>query len=310
MSESCPAPQTARIPDPREVLDGIKRAKILALLTMGCSRRMAAKQAGFAASTITRTAERDLEFHSQIAEAEAQADVRALRLISRTAQQEKYWRVAAWMLERRNPDEYGRRAPFTFTGTQVEELLLRGLKDVVSAVPKERLPEVFMNYHDLLSDVAEAANLPPMRPEDLIAAMLPAPKEKAEEEQPPEPAVQRTPIAPRDVQTAATTSGKMSPAVPLAPSRNGSAAAKPLVEREECAAPRRTSCLERFVQRTPKRELQTAGTKRVTDSNMCNTFSKGGEWRELLTMSQVLDVKDLTTCGDLCNTDEKRELVA
>ena len=259
MSESCPAPQTDRIPNPREVLDGIKRAKILALLAMGCSRRMAARQVGCAASTITRTAERDEEFHNQIADAEAQADVRALRLISRTAQQEKYWRVAAWLLERRNPEEYGRRAPHTFTGTQVTELLLRGLKEVVRSVAEENLADVLVRFHDLVSDVAESANLPPMDVEELLALTLPSPAEEDADEPSPEPADEPSP---KPVVAAARNGSRTAPPnevpsarpAPQANGRTAQAAENPI------HGPRRNSCLEQFVQRSPRPELQAAGT--------------------------------------------------
>jgi hypothetical protein len=283
MSETCPAPQTARIPDPREVLDATKRAKIIGMLTMGCSRRMAARQVGCAPSTITRTAERDEEFREEIAEAESQADVRALRLIRNTAQQERYWRVAAWILERRNPEEYGRRAPHTFTGTQVTELLLRGLRDVVAAVPDEKLPDVLVSFHDLLSDVADSANLRPMEFDELLAEALPEPEEEAaegeEDKKQPDVSPQRTQFAPRDVRPAPAAAGNMPPIGNVVPSLNGNAAkplaerdeyvslaavkpstVKPSAERDDRLAPHRTSCLEQFVQRKPKPELQTVGT--------------------------------------------------
>jgi hypothetical protein len=257
------------------------------MLSMGCSRRMAAKQVGCAPSTITRTAERDEEFGQDIADAESQADIRALRLIRNTAQQEKYWRVAAWILERRNPEEYGRRGPFTFTGTQVTELLLRGLRDVVAAVSGEELTNVLTRYYDLISEVAEKAQLRPMDPEDLLAEVMPEPEEAAEEEtaqeeatadkndgKQPETPLQPIHLAPRDVRPAAAAPAKSPLAEKPAPQRNGSAtkphadreeyvnlaAVKPSAEREEYAAPRRTSCLEQFVTRIPKQELQTVGT--------------------------------------------------
>jgi hypothetical protein len=294
MTESPSAQQSARIPGPREVLDASKRAKIIGMLSMGCSRRMAARQVGCAPSTITRTADRDEEFREEVAEAESQSDIRALRLIRNTAQQERYWRVAAWILERRNPEEYGRRAPHTFTGTQVTELLLRGLREVVTAVPEEVLPDVLTSYYDLLSNVAETANLRPLDPEDLLAEVMPDPEEGTTDQETrdeetadeaaepqaevapkqPEVPLERTHLAPRDVRPDAAVPSKTSPADKVAPSRNGSAvkphtdreeyvslaAVRPSVEREECASPRRTSCLEQFVTRSPKQELQTAGT--------------------------------------------------
>src|SRR5258708_888280 len=134
-NEKSATEETARTQDPREVLDPFKRVKILALLEMGCSRRMAAKQVGCAGSTITRTADREPQFHAELARAEGQSDIRALKLLRRTSEQEKYWRVAAWILERRNPEEYGRRAPHTFTGEEVMSLLARGMQNAMSAIP-------------------------------------------------------------------------------------------------------------------------------------------------------------------------------
>jgi hypothetical protein len=131
MNEIADTSETVRQDDPREVLDGIKRAKIVAMLEMGCSRRVAARHVGCAASTITRTAQRDPDFAAELWDAESQAEVEALKLIRRTMQEEKYWRVAAWMLERRDPEEYGRRAPFTFRGGDVISLLQRIMELVI-----------------------------------------------------------------------------------------------------------------------------------------------------------------------------------
>src|SRR6516225_3919571 len=112
-----------RKPDPREVLDVKKRTKICGLLSLGYSRNMAAEYVGCDPSTISRTAKRDEAFRSQLADAESETSIDALRLIRHTGSQERYWRAAAWVLERRHPDEYGRRAPNTFTGEQVMRIL-------------------------------------------------------------------------------------------------------------------------------------------------------------------------------------------
>jgi hypothetical protein len=88
MTATCPSPQTAGIAEPRAVLDSRKQARILALLAMGCSRRMAARQVGCDPGTIAHATECDEKFHAQLCDAEAQADMRALQLINHVAEQE------------------------------------------------------------------------------------------------------------------------------------------------------------------------------------------------------------------------------
>jgi hypothetical protein len=128
-----------------------------------------------------------------------------------------------------------------------------------------------------------------MDPEDLLAEVLPEPEDEAAADEaadeatepkadaaPKQPAAppERIHLAPRDVRPAQATAAKSPPAEMPSPSRNGGsakphadreeyvslAAVKPSAAREECAVPRRTSCLEQFVTRIPKQELQTAGT--------------------------------------------------
>jgi hypothetical protein len=92
------------------VLDETKRRMIIALLMNGSSRRMAAGFVGCAPSTITRTAARDAEFAAQLARAEGNAETEALSLIRKAAHKERYWRAAAWLLERKNPSSNKRLA--------------------------------------------------------------------------------------------------------------------------------------------------------------------------------------------------------
>ena len=64
--------EPARKPVSREVLDQAKRGKVLALVSLGCSRRMAAAKVPCAHTTIGRTAARDQQFAAALAEAECQ----------------------------------------------------------------------------------------------------------------------------------------------------------------------------------------------------------------------------------------------
>jgi hypothetical protein len=147
-------------PHAAEVLDEAKRAAIVSMLAVGCSRRMAAKQVGCDHATIARTAERDPVFAAQLAEALAGADMKSLRLIDRATDQEKYWRAAAWILERRNPEEYGRREADTFTAEQVGEMLSSFHRAVVKAVPDDCREKVMEAFDEAMREVARRVRRP------------------------------------------------------------------------------------------------------------------------------------------------------
>jgi hypothetical protein len=151
---------TALVPAERkrhgaEVLDDDKRTAIVTMLAAGCSRRMAARHVQCDPSTITRTAVRDSDFAAQLAEAQAGADLKALRLIDRATDQEKYWRAAAWLLERRNPEEYGRRPPDTFTAEQVADVLAGFFREVLPIVPADCGQAVTEAFDHSVTSIAE-----------------------------------------------------------------------------------------------------------------------------------------------------------
>lgn len=105
----------------RLALDEIKRREVGAILAMGCSRATAAKYVGCAASTILRTSLRDRAFRDELRRAESSAEVIQLRHIHTAGK--KNWRAAAWMLERKFPEQYAQRAPGTVTREQIARLL-------------------------------------------------------------------------------------------------------------------------------------------------------------------------------------------
>ena len=86
------------------ILDELKRREILAILTVGCRRRTAAKYVGCTVQTISNTAARDPDFAKQVRQAEQQAEIGALKEIREAGKEPRHWRAAAWLLERRNPD--------------------------------------------------------------------------------------------------------------------------------------------------------------------------------------------------------------
>ena len=107
----------------RGILDDVKRGEICAILAVGGSRRTAARYVGCAASTIRNTAKRDEDFMRAILQAESKHEVLHLSYINSAAKDGRYWRAAAWALERKYPNRWAQRDPRQFTLEQVFDLL-------------------------------------------------------------------------------------------------------------------------------------------------------------------------------------------
>ncbi len=101
-------------------LDETKRREICALLTAGAGIRQAARYVGCSASTIHREAARSEEFREQMRRAEATAQLAPLQSMRQAAQ--THWRAAAWMLERSDPDRFGRRHQKTLGPKEIRAL--------------------------------------------------------------------------------------------------------------------------------------------------------------------------------------------
>jgi hypothetical protein len=148
------------------VLDETRRRKILALLANGSSRRVAARIAGCSHSTIVRTAQRDPEFAAELDAAEHKCEIEALRQIRTAAQNGRYWRAAAWLLERRNPRDYARRSPTTLSEEDAAHLAMR----VAEPIVYEMTDEQFDRFQDRLYEAVRA-----FYEEEQLAKYLPIP---------------------------------------------------------------------------------------------------------------------------------------
>jgi hypothetical protein len=125
-------------PGPKYVLTDEKKQAILAILGVGCSRHVAARYVGCSDSTIANTAARDPAFGEAIGKMMSQAEVSLLKRIRDAAKKDKYWRAAAWTLERVYPQRYARRNPDVLTVDQIANLLERFAQIVVDEVPVAR----------------------------------------------------------------------------------------------------------------------------------------------------------------------------
>lgn len=114
----------------RTALDEGKKREICAILAVGCSRATAAHYVGCHPDTIRRTAMREEEFALELQRAESKHEVLHLTHINKAAQDARYWRAAAWALERRWPGRYGARRSDAFSFEQVAHVLAQ-FADVV-----------------------------------------------------------------------------------------------------------------------------------------------------------------------------------
>jgi hypothetical protein len=137
------------------VLDEARRRTIIALVSNGSSRRMAAAYVGCSPSTITRTAARDPEFAARLARAEGNAETEALALIRKAARKERYWRAAAWILERKNPADFGPCKRDVVTEDRLRRVLGSLATLVVKDISDEKFEHVLWRLDQIRLDEEE-----------------------------------------------------------------------------------------------------------------------------------------------------------
>jgi hypothetical protein len=154
------------------VLDEEKRRKIIAMLANGSSRRVAANYVGCAPSTITRAILRDGEFAAAVAQAEQNTEIDALRHIRNAARNNRYWRAAAWLLERRNPQDFAKRPPHAFTDDQIVQLFLKVTSSFIAKMSDDDFDQAFEQLDALVREI----RIDPKKADVPYSSQLPAPK--------------------------------------------------------------------------------------------------------------------------------------
>lgn len=116
-------------------LDATKKGQILAIVSLGGTRGMAARFVGCTPRTIRNEARRDPEFAAALAKAADAPELSYLQSIRKAAQETRYWRAAAWALERTRPQRYAPRRPDTISFAQMRRFINELVAIVTDEVP-------------------------------------------------------------------------------------------------------------------------------------------------------------------------------
>jgi hypothetical protein len=150
-------------------LDEGKKREVLAILTVGCSREAAARYVGCSPQTIRREIERDGQFAAEVARSEQQAEVYFVKSIRQAAQKEQYWRAAAWFLEHRRPEQFGKRSGDTVTRHQVNRILGQLAEIVIEEVSSVDCRKQILTRLQLLLDGLNSTSSVEEAPQTLAA---------------------------------------------------------------------------------------------------------------------------------------------
>ena len=138
------------------LLDKIKRREICAILAVGCSRRVASRYVGCPPSLIRTTIAHDEEFAREVERAEQLAEIEHMQIIKDVAKEKRDWRAAAWVLERRNPDDYATRKADTLTMDQVRQLLAQFVEILVEEIPSAVQSKRLLHLLEKMTDEHES----------------------------------------------------------------------------------------------------------------------------------------------------------
>ena len=133
------------------ILDEAKKAAIVAVVSVGCTQRVAARYVGCHPSTIRATSRRDPGFAARLRRARQDSEIYYLKQIRSAAGKAQYWRAAAWALERTLPDRYARRGPDVITVDQVARMLAEFAELIVAEIPDERVRKRIVKRLDALA---------------------------------------------------------------------------------------------------------------------------------------------------------------
>ncbi len=120
----------------KPILDATKRAQICAILTVGGTKRLAAKFVGCSTQTIYNTAQRDSEFKRQLDQTQVSPEITFLKTLHSAAQEK--WQAAKWALQHMYPYRYARKAA-AMSVEDVKDLISQLLAAIVKVIPDSKI---------------------------------------------------------------------------------------------------------------------------------------------------------------------------
>jgi len=147
------------------MLDDSARRTGVTLVSAGFSRRAAAHWVGCSPATVTRTAQRDPAFAERLAQASRFMQLEALQGIRKAIGNPRYWRAAAWFLERTNPGDYGPRPMDHYAEKATLHMFQQFIPMFLGEVPRENLRRVLNKLEEMMRE--QEFYVPPTDPPDL-----------------------------------------------------------------------------------------------------------------------------------------------
>ncbi len=133
------------------VLDDVKRAEICALLNAGLAFHETARYIGCTPRTIRREISRNAVFRREVHDALLAARVAPEKLLRQAAG--RNWRAAAWLLERTEPQVYGRGAAPACTLDDLEAACSWIIEVVLHAVDFPQRDDLFDKTYAVVQNV-------------------------------------------------------------------------------------------------------------------------------------------------------------
>lgn len=125
----------------KRFFDERTRKSLIAMLSLGMSRRAAADSLGCHVATIYNEAARDRKFYDALLEAEAGFEIRHRKRIEDASKEIAYWRASAWAISQRQKSCATRAA----TREEIDRILAEFAKVLANEVPDKRARNRMLN---------------------------------------------------------------------------------------------------------------------------------------------------------------------
>jgi HEPN domain-containing protein len=155
---------------PRSLTDE-KQQELINRIGQGATVEESAEAVGVSLRSVQREAKENKPFAHDLRQALGSAPTDPYQLMLRAAR--THWRAAAWLLERTDPDRFGKRPPHSCRPEQMMELASSLIDAALEFVPADQRELIDRHLQALADEALEAAMSPPRK--SLLAAFQPAP---------------------------------------------------------------------------------------------------------------------------------------